>query len=96
MTCIAVARSIVYAGALVGILVTCQSFIPALDEDVCLKPQSTGLLYPEIIENNIQISEMIENNRKNNRKIIGHIEIIGKIIGKIIVIIGQIIGNNRL
>ena len=36
-TCIAVARSIVHTGALVGLLVTCQSFIPALDEDVCLE-----------------------------------------------------------
>ena len=29
-------------------------------------------------------------------KIIVHVEIIGKIIGKIIVILGQIIGNNKI
>ena len=33
LACIAVARSIAHTGALVGLLVTCQSFIPALDED---------------------------------------------------------------
>ena len=37
LTCIAVARSIVYACAVVGILITCQSFIPALGEDVFLE-----------------------------------------------------------
>ena len=39
LTCIAVARSFADTGALVGIrvLVTCQSFISALDEDVCLE-----------------------------------------------------------
>ena len=60
------------------------------------KPRSTGLLCPEIIENNIQISAIIENNRKIIGKIIVCVEIIGKIIGKIIVIIGQIIGNNSV
>ena len=36
---IAVARSIAHTGALVGLrlLLTCQSFIPALDEDVRLE-----------------------------------------------------------
>ena len=37
LTCLAQARSIAHTGALVGLLVTCQSFIPALDEDVCLE-----------------------------------------------------------
>ena len=60
------------------------------------KPQSTGLLYPEIMGISIQISEITENNRKKIGKLIVRVEIIGKIIGNKIVIIGQIIGNNRL
>ena len=60
------------------------------------KPQSTGPLYPEIIENNTEISDIIEILVKIIGKIIVRVEIIGKIIGKIIVIIGQIIRNNRL
>jgi uncharacterized protein YbjQ (UPF0145 family) len=54
------------------------------------RPQSTGLIHPEIIGNNKKISDIIG---KIIGKIIVCVEIIGKIIEKISDIIGKIIGN---
>ena len=74
MTCITVARSFVHTGALVGLLVTCQSFIPALDEDVCLEAPVNWAAF-KIIGKVIVSVEIIG-------KIIGKIiVIIGQIIG---------------